>query len=134
MSKFSSLEKGIYTVFGNKSWTDLEIPTIPSNFIYEKEGEFVRINIIPSDSSVNLASLGGMLIIDIFTEVNLGTRRAVELADLLDEFLFSKNVLYSETENIQFFNSNLVHNSVDPDDPSLFRSTYTIQFQFFRGN
>jgi hypothetical protein len=129
MSKYVSVEKGVYSVFGSTDWVAEKIPTYPSNFI-AKVNEYIRVSIIPSSSGANRASVSGILIIDIFTPANGGSHRAFEVADKLDKYLAQKTRKADEG-TVQFQTSTLNKGELDKANPLLFRTSYTIPFNYF---
>jgi len=131
MGKYLDLESSIYSIFGSQQWKAENIPTYPSNVIKnDSKSSFIRLSIIPNSNSVNFKSISGVLIIDIFTETNIGTKSYSTIADRLDDYLvtkgFNKNNFF-----LQFKESVLTPMGVDKDSASLFRAQYTITFNFF---
>lgn len=133
MSKYSSLETAVYSIFASDGWQILDLKAYPSNFITNNTEEYLRITILPASNGVNLNSVEGIILIDIFTIGNSGTKRIYQIADILDDFLLGK-VLYTNPDNIQLFGSTLNLKGLDTANASLYRTTYTINFKFFRGN
>jgi hypothetical protein len=132
MGKYEILEKDIYSVFGKPEWQSEGIKTLPSNFLEMNAGtEFIRISIIPSGPGVNIRSVSGVVIIDIFVPASVGLKRANIIADTLDEYLIGKFLSVDPGSNTQFFMSALLHKGPDRDNASLHRSSYTIPFNYF---
>ena len=133
MGKYANLQTDIFSVFDSVEWKAENITTYPSNFIAVNPGnEFIRISIIPSDEGVNVRSVSGVMIVDIFTSAGSGPSRAGFIADTLDTYLQSKSL--STVSNIvtQFKSSNMAPSGRDKDNKSLYRSTYSIPFNYFR--
>jgi len=132
MGKYSNLEKDIFLLFSNPLWIAEAIKTFPSNFVTANAGtEFIRINILPKGAGINLNSTSGILLIDIFIFAGNGTKRTSLIADKLDSYLVGKS-LSTETNTVtQFGNSALDYLGLDKDNPTLFRATYSIPFNFF---
>jgi len=132
MGKFTNLEQDIYSVFSSPSWIAENIKTYPSNFIAVNAGnEFLKVTIIASGSSVNLISVSGVLLIDIFTAAGSSSRRAVMIADILGSYFEGKTKSTASQVVTQFGSGSLTHIGLDSSNPSLFRSTYTIPFNYF---
>ena len=132
MNAYTTLEDDIYSIFSSESWKAELVPTYPSNFsIPETVDEFIRVNIVPSGSGLNLQSKSGILIIDIFAAANEGLTRFFVIADKLDTFLVGESVSTSLNNVTQFSNSALSGASKDPDRPSLARMSYSISFNYF---
>jgi hypothetical protein len=132
MGKYTNLEKDIFSLFANITWTAEVIKTFPSNFVTVNAGEeFIRINILPKGAGINLNSTSGVLLIDIFTLAGNGTKRTSLIADKLDSYLVGKTLSTESTAVTQFANSSLDYSGQDKDNPTLFRATYSIPFNFF---
>jgi len=132
MVKYLDLENDVFSIFATQAWKAEKIQTFPNNFVITKNtSEFIRINIIPSGRSINVSSVSGIIIVDIFTLAGSGTRSAILIADKLDQYLKAKTIRTALKNNTQFMGSSLTFNGTDPDNPSLFRSTYTIPFNFY---
>ena len=134
MSKFIQLQNAIYSIFARAEWKAENIPTRPSNYIEVNPlPKYIRTNIVHSGAGVNSGSLSGLLIIDIFTPYGLGTEDAFSIADALDRYLVSKSINTADGL-VQFKSSAFQGNGQDSVNSSLYRSTYTIPFNFFRSN
>lgn len=130
MGKYLDLFTNIYSVFGTPAWTAENIKTIPANYTGEvNNADYIRVSVIPSSDGINLASISGILIIDIFVRFGLGPGAVSSIADSLDEYLVGKTLT---TENsTQFRNSSLALLGMDLDNNSLFRAKYVIPFNHF---
>jgi len=132
MGKYINLDSKVYAIFGLSSWIAEGIKTFPANFVAMNAGtEFIRVSIIPGGSGINLKSVSGVLIIDIFIEAGKGSQRASFIADRLDIFLSGKALTPTTKSLIQLGSSSLSPNGLDPDNSSLYRTTYTIPFNYF---
>lgn len=69
--------------------------------------------------------------IDIFVTAGNGPSRSLLIADKLDQYLVGKSIETVQSKVTQFMNSNFAHRGVDTDNPTLFRSSYTIPFNYF---
>lgn len=132
MGKYLSLETDIFSIFGNALWVAENIKTYPANFLAISPGnKFIRVSIIPSGTGLNLVSSSGVLIIDIFTPAGNGPRESSLIADKLDQYLAGKTIATVGNNSTQFRGSSLNHLGNDKDNPALFRSVYTIPFNYF---
>lgn len=135
MGKYEQLQTDIFSVFDSVEWENENIKTVPSNFISEDlTQEFIRVNIIASNTGINLFSVSGILIIDIFTSAGEGPGKASLIADALDTYLVGKSRASSDDTVTQFTNSTLSLSGYDEHNPTLYRSNYTIPFNHFRSS
>jgi hypothetical protein len=130
MGKYVNLQDDIFSVFSKPQWIAEGIKTIPVNFAITTN-EYIRINCVASDSSVNKTSVRGLLMIDIFTEAGKGPKRSNVISDKLDTYLQFKSISTVQGNVTQFQNSTLNVGKIDSDNPSLFRVTYQITFNFY---
>lgn len=132
MGKYANIDSSILSVFGTDTWKAEKIKTYPSNFIQiGGQNEFIRISIIPSGQSVNLNSVSGIVLIEIFTKAGEGPKRSSTIADKLDVYLSGKSFTVETGKVVQFMSSNLSSGEKDPDNATLFRVTYSIPFNYF---
>jgi len=133
MSKYVTSEADIFTIFGSVEWKAEGIASYPSNYIANaSDQEFIRISIIPSSQGINLVSVEGVIMIDIFTEAKLGDRRSLEIADKLDLFMVGKS-FNNAGRRTQIFDSTL-RTSNTSDDDTRSRKIYSIPFKHFGVN
>lgn len=131
MGKYSNIDSNVYSIFGLTSWIAEKIKTYPANFVaIDRPSEFIKVSIIPSGPGINLNSVSGVIIIDIYVPAGKGPQRASLIADKLDTYL-SGQTLYPTNACIQLLTSSVSVNGVDKEDPSLYRTTYTIPFNYF---
>jgi len=132
MGKYSDLQNDVFSIFNSTAWKAENIKTYPTNFIAVNSGnEFIRVSIIPSGNSVNLISVSGVLIIDIFTAAGNGPKATTTIADKLDSYLVGKSIMTQGSNRTSLFNSSLVMSGNDKDNPALYRATYTVPFNYF---
>lgn len=132
MGKYTNLETDVFSIFGSISWKNEKILTYPNNFVITGNSkEFIRVSIIPSGRGINRVSTAGLLIIDIFTSAGEGTRKNSLIADILDKYLVGNVISTVNGNSTQFGYSSLAMIGLDKDNPALFRSSYTIPFNFF---
>lgn len=132
MGKYANLQADVFSIFAGASWKAENIKTYPMNTISINSGnEFIRVDIIPRDFGVNLASTSGVLIIDIFTSAGSGPTAATLIADRLDAYLVGKSISTVSNVVTQFQNSSMKSIGRDFDNTTLFRSVYSIPFHYF---
>lgn len=133
MGKYNDLLEDVFSVFNSNAWKAENIKTFPNNFVAVNPGnEFIRVSIISSGSGINLKSVSGVFIVDIFTSAGNGPKQASLIADKLDLYLGGKSLSTHSQSVTQFTTSTLDFRGVDRDNPSLYRSVYTIPFNFFK--
>lgn len=131
MGKYASLQSDIFSIFNSSAWKAENINTYPSNFVTINPGnEFIRVSIIPSGNGINLISVSGVIIIDIFVSAGNGPKAIVSIADKLDSYLVGKTV-NTQGNNTCLANSSLAFVGNDKDNPALYRASYTIPFNYF---
>lgn len=129
--KYERLTKDIFSIFDAPLWKAEGIKTFPANFVTVNPGnEYIRVSIIPSGRGINQKSVSGIMIIDIFISAGTGPLRAGLIADKLDEYLIGKTISTGSNAT-QLLISSLNFSGVDSDNPSLYRASYTIPFNYF---
>jgi hypothetical protein len=93
--------------------------------------EFIRVNIVASGEGINLKSISGVLIIDIFVSAGNGPGRANFMADVLDTYLVGKSFKLTAPSTTQFNGSSMQFVGRDPDNQALSRYVYSIPFNYF---
>jgi len=132
MGKYLNLDQNILAIFGSASWLDEGISVYPVNFVAMNAGsEFLKVSVIPSGSGVNLNSVSGVMIVDIFVASGTGPSRASEIADKLDTYLSGNAISPAAGVSIQLGSSSVRPLGLDPDNSSLYRTSYTIPFNYF---
>jgi hypothetical protein len=135
MGKYIDTQNDIFSIFALDTWQTQAIKTYPQNYIAVNPGnEFIRVTIIPSGKGINMKSVSGILIIDIFAETGKGTKRTFEIADSLDSFLVGKSRSTSGNNVTQFTSSNVQSLGIDKDNQSLYRTQYSIPFNYYGVN
>lgn len=131
MGKYEALTKGILTVFGSANWAAENIKTYPDNFIGVDPGNtYIRVHVLPQGLGINLKSASGQVLIDIFTPAGNGPLAGSTIADRLDAYLVGKSKLTTEG-TVQFGVSAFNPVGVDKSNAALYRSSYSIPFNFF---
>ena len=131
MGKYSDLESDIFSIFATNSWRNQNIKTVPENYSADNMGkEYIRVSIVPGSAGINVNSVSGVLIVDIFIAAGQGPKRTGLIADKLDEYLVGKYLQTSSGGTTQLFGSSLSKGANDADNPTLYRSSYTIPFNY----
>lgn len=132
MGKFIAVEDAIFSIFATADWSGAGLKTVPTNYEAPEDSgeEFIRVNVISNGNGVNKVSVSGMLIVDIFTSAGKGPRPATAIADKLESFVAYKSVPTSSGV-AQFQGGVCVPKGVDSVNPLLFRSSYSIPFNFY---
>lgn len=130
MGKYASLKTAIFSHLSGLTWGMENIPTYPQDMTPKTTDEkFVRISIIPGGNGINLNSVSGICIFDIYTSADdpfLWTT----IADKLDEYFVGS--FKEQTGILQFpLASTVVPKGRDKDNPSFIRHSYTIPFVYF---
>jgi hypothetical protein len=132
MGRYQATQDAIFSVFGSASWIAEGVKTFPWDVIALDPGpEYIRLTIIPSSQGINIVSISGVCIIDIFTVYGNGPEGLTVIADKLDKHLGNKTVFLSPTMNVQFGSSTLSPRGQDQANSTLNRSSYTIPFNLF---
>ena len=132
MGKFKNLQDDVFSVFASSAWEAEDIKSYPANALSVNAGsEFLRISVIPGGRGINLNSVSGVMIIDIFTSAGEGPSRVSLIADTLDSYLVGKSLSTVQGAVTQFTNSSLDLIGRDRDNTALHRSVYSIPFNYF---
>lgn len=130
MGKFNDTEAGVLSIFGKPAWLSNSIKTYPSNYETISGTEYIRISVVPSGKGINLNSISGIVIVDIFTSLGTGPKRLNIISDTLDAYLVGKSI-ETDLGVIQLYNSAMIPKGIDKDNPTLYRALYSIPFNFF---
>ena len=132
MAQFMNIQNNVFSIFASAEWVAESIKTLPNNFVnINPDDEFIRVSIIPSGYSSNINAKTGVLNIEIYTKVGTGPKRPSTIADKLDSYLSGKQIIVSPGITAQFFGSSMMPNGKDKDNPTLYKYTYTIPFNYF---
>jgi hypothetical protein len=135
MGKYETVLKDILGIFSSPAWTAENVKTYPDNYVQVNPGtEYIRVSVVPADNGVNLKSVSGVLMIDIFTQTGNGPKQAYTIADKLDTYLQGKTLSTESSAVTQLFGSSLRVIGVDKDNTSLYRHSYSIPFTYFRSS
>jgi hypothetical protein len=127
MAKFTEVIEVIEGIFATSSWSSKSIQAYPVNYTGSYTTEFIKLEVVPS-RPLNIysnLSVQGQIIVQIYVQTGLGSRRIAQIADELDDVLQAKTL----SNGTQTGTSALSFLGVDPDDNSLFRADYTISFK-----
>jgi hypothetical protein len=130
MSKYTDILSNVETQFATAEWKATTILAYPVNYtVPTDKSEFVKIEVLhlEGNTSYGRAGISGKLIIQIYVKVNQGSKRLMEIADLLDTLLQNKR-LGNGTDTSE---SSLAILGVDQDIPDLFRGDYVLDFNHF---
>lgn len=132
MGKYQALEADLFSIFATAAWKAEAINTYPANFVPASPGsEFVRVSAIPSGPGLNLSSVSGIFVVDIFISAGGGPSRTSFIADKLDTYLVGKSIMTGANGVTQLRDSSLGVGAPDRDNPTLYRTPYTIPFNYF---
>ena len=132
MGKYAALQADIFSVFASQAWQDEQIVTVPSNVVQGADSkDYIRVSILASGKGVNSASASGLVMIDIFTSAGGGPSAATLIADKLDGFLCNKQLSTTSNGVTQFLASSFAPKGADSANATLYRSTFTIPFNYF---
>ena len=131
MGKYEALSKDIFGVFGTAEWKAENIKTYPSNFVGVDAGNrYIRVQVLPQGTGLNLKSASGQVLIDIFTPAGGGPIEAMLIADRLDAYLVGKSKQTGAAVT-QLGNSALASIGQDKANPALHKSQYSIPFNYY---
>jgi hypothetical protein len=124
INRFQELETDVFAIIRQ---AEVSLPIVPAN--YKTTSEHVRVTIISSRKGVNVTSVEGQVIFDIFITAGEGPLKLSLIADQLDRYFSGKSFRYT-----QFFDGTLRPVGDDPKNPSLYQGQYTLTFKHFRGS
>ena len=134
MGKFSDVSSLVNAIFGSNAWQNEGIVTHPSNFTGDVKGnEYIRVSVLTASNRpgyADLNSMAGQIVIDIFTRSGEGPLRPSQIADLLDKYLVGK-IFSSQLGTLQTSASLVAQGKNDTANPALFRTLYTVNFNYF---
>jgi hypothetical protein len=137
---YENARKAIEYMFTKYYWVSQEINLYPDNYqgTIANHNEFLRINILPSNSSANYGgskNLEGLVIISIYVKAGEGQKRVMEIGDILDVLLQHKNTSNTiggvQIKGPELGTSYLTIGGLDPANKALYSAKYTIPFQSY---
>jgi hypothetical protein len=128
MGKNSSIESDIFSVFASTGWLGEGVRTYPNNFS-PTGTEYIRVSILVGSTERGVTK--GQLLVDIFAAAGEGTSRTSVIADKLDSYLVGKSLTTNGNKVTQGLDSALGTGRADSDNPSLFRTTYTLNYKYY---
>jgi hypothetical protein len=122
-------------VFASSEWTSNNIKSVPANFDGDMSNtsEYVHVSVLPSNANI-LAygvqkQLSGMVAVKIFVPAGYGTRRIMEIGDLLDDVL-----QYKTLSGTRLDSSYINVEGLDPRNESFYSGSYFIPFTLYGEN
>jgi hypothetical protein len=123
----------VESVFASEAWTVNNIEVYPDNYQGDinTESEFCRLNVLPSNSSINVYGgnkiLEGMVAVKIFVKAGEGQSRVMAISDILDTVLQNKRLI----NGTELATSYLNVEGLDPSNKSLYSALYIIPFKIY---
>jgi hypothetical protein len=130
MAKYTQSQSDIEGVFATSAWTTNGIAAFPVNFQIPSEiSEFIKVEYLPLNTDISFGRCGisGFAIIQIYVPSDQGTRRLMEISDLLDILLENKSLGNGTRTGA----SSLNILGQDLGNPNLFRGDYRVNFTFY---
>lgn len=126
--KYASIKSALFGVLSTPEWLAEGIRMFPAGEpVGSPEQGYCRLNIIPSKLGVNLNSVQGIVIVEIYTPVGGGaTTAAYAIADKLDKYFVGKQL-----GSVQLYGSSMSPRGLDTDTPTLCRFQYSVTFSQF---
>ena len=135
MGVYTGVQNDVFSVFASVDWLAENIKVYPTNTIPIAPGtEYLRVTILPQGDSLNINSVSGLLMVDIFAKFGNGPKRVNELADKLDSYLRGNQLATNSGAVTQFQYSSLKDVGKDVDNAALYRAIYQIPFNYFGVN
>jgi hypothetical protein len=133
MGKFIDLQTELFNIIEANKSAFGTVKVYPANFVSVNPGNnFLRVTVIPTGPGINLRSVSGLVTVDIYVPVGEGPKSTSLIADQMDTYLVGKSFnTLGNNGTLQFSNSSLAPGTIDRDSPGLYRSTYSIPFNFF---
>jgi len=129
MNRFEEITHDIHLLFGSQAWQDNAIKTLPSNFVDETTNEYIRIGVV-INTLQNTNNAHGVINIEIFVPSGSSLKRTMQIADMLN-LLLGRKLHNLSKGSIQFGLGSLGTGARCPDAASLYRTLYTIPFNFY---
>lgn len=132
--RYSNLLNDVFSLFASVEWAAENFLVIPNGYITDSNpSEFAKFDVVVSGSSFK-DSLSGVLYINISTPNGAGPKRAFQIADLLDKYLAGNTFATQGDKAVTQFRreSNFELGKPATDNSSALKSTYQIQFSYFR--
>lgn len=131
--RYANLYADIYSLFNSVDWIAENIKVYPKGYISnEANAEYAIFDFIVASGLID--SLGGILFIDIYVPNGLGPTRAAKIADIFDKYLAGATFATDAQKAVTQFRreSNFSIRGQAQDNSSKLRSTYEIQFGYFK--
>jgi len=130
MAKFTDILTDVESQFASVLWNNTGISAFPANYMVPaSKEEFVKIEVLPLNGNSDYSRFGitGQIIIQVYIKANQGSKRLMEIADVLDTLLQNKHL----GTGTQTQESSLSVLGIDRDNPELYRGDYTVTFNYF---
>ena len=140
MGKYSALTTDLYSIFASQKWKDENIKAYPAEFVHSGGVvECLRFNAISQsrlehNRNLNIQSLTGLLIVEIFIPAGLGSSRADAIADILDKHFAGRTIQNSVSGNTQLLSSTLAPRGLDKVNKALQLYQYSLPFNYYGVN
>jgi len=137
---YENARKAIEYMFTQSYWTSQGINLYPDNYegTIAKHNEFLRINILPSNSDTyygGVKNLSGTVILSIYVKAGEGQKRVMQISDILDVLLQNKSTTFTVSNVITYGpllgTSFLTIGGLDTANKALYSAQYTIPFQSY---
>jgi hypothetical protein len=145
LNRYATLQDHLFQIFASSAWISEQLAIIPKGFTGSKPvQEYIEFNPVVNGAG-SKDSLVGILYVEVYTTLDLGPKRAYEIADILDKYLAGKSfklaIIASPSQHefdpsdavTQFQrNSNFSVRGESPGSKAFLMSNYQIQFGFYR--
>ena len=132
--RYANLYADIYSLFNSVDWVAENIKVYPKGYISNEANAEYAIFDVSSAIEGFSDSLRGILFIDIYVPNGLGPTRAAKIADIFDKYLAGATFATNAQKAITQFRreSTFIIRGPAIDNSSKLRSTYQIQFNYFK--
>jgi len=127
---YATIVQDIYSLIHNATFP---IPVVPRDYTGDlgPSNEFMAVQIVFPNSEAHQydggKKISGMLFMDIYTKSGHGDERPAQLCDIVSEVFDNKTT----TNNVQFFLGSVEDKGMDSANPSLRRSEYRVNFNYY---
>jgi hypothetical protein len=126
---FEETYSTIFGIFASNEWKTHGIKTVPQDTVLPTGTvPFVRVSVLPSAYGVNIVSLGGMVMLEIYTPSGDGPALSVSIADKLRSLISNKSLTAPSGRTVQFRSPTLSAKGADPRNSSLSKSVLVFEF------
>lgn len=132
--RYANLLDDVFSLFASQEWADQFFLVIPKGHVTDKNTtEFGKFDLVTNGAGFK-DTLQGIMYVDIFTSNGAGPKRAYQIADIFDKFFAGQSLATQGDKAVTQFRreSNFEIKGEAQGNSSLLRSTYQIQFSYFR--